>query len=151
MSLLQKKSPTPKLNDLLGGKPLLNTSIRNYYDLVLLSRTGISKASAESVISFTGMSKKSFVKDILNLSVKTLERKQDNDKLDKRTSSLVIEVARVLEHTYEVFNDKEQVKRWLSKPNKALHGNTPLSLFSTLTGISMVQDVLTRIEEGVYS
>ncbi|SDM36518.1 type II RES/Xre toxin-antitoxin system antitoxin [Pedobacter antarcticus] len=147
----KKKIRTPGISDLLGGALSLGISIKNYYDLILLSRTGISKASAESVISFTGMSKKRFVEDILNLSIKTLERKQADDKLDKRTSSLVIEVARVLEHTYQVFDDKEKVQRWLSKPNNALHGETPLSLFSTPTGIGMVEDVLTRIEEGVYS
>lgn len=151
MDLLQKKIQPPGLSDLLGGKLLLNASIKNYYDLILLSRVGISKASAESVISFTGMSKKNFVEDVLNLSIKTLERKQDSDKLDKRTSSLVIEVARVLEHTYRVFIDKEKVQRWLSKPNNALHGESPIFLFSTPTGIGMVEDVLTRIEEGVYS
>jgi len=141
----------PQFSDLLGGKPLFDTSINNSYDLILLSRTGITKASAESVISFTGMSKKSFAEDILNISIKTLERKQDDEKLDKRTSSLVIEVARVLEHTYQVFTDREKVLGWLSKPNKALHGESPLSLFSIPTGIGMVEDVLTRIEEGVYS
>ncbi|MFD2633946.1 type II RES/Xre toxin-antitoxin system antitoxin [Pedobacter mendelii] len=100
---------------------------------------------------FYGNVQKSFVEDILNLSIKTLERKQADDKLDIRTSSMVIEVARVLEHTYQVFDDKEKVQRWLSKPNNALHGETPLSLFSTPTGIGMIEDVLTRIEEGVYS
>lgn len=151
MNLLNEKIQAPGISELLGGSRLLNASIKNYYDLIILSRAGISKASAESVISYTGMSKKTFVEDILNLSIKTLERKQGDDKLDKRTSSLVIEVARVLEHTYQVFADKEKVHRWLSKPNNALHGESPLSLFSTPTGIGMVEDVLTRIEEGVYS
>jgi len=151
MNLIHEKIYKPRISDLLGGALALAIPIKNYYDLILLSRAGISKASAESVISFTGMSKKSFVEDILNLSIKTLERKQADDKLDIRTSSLVIEVARVLEHTYQVFDDKEKVQRWLSKPNKALHGETPLSLFSTPTGIGMIEDVLTRIEEGVYS
>lgn len=141
----------PDFNDLLGGKLLFDSSINNNYDLILLSRSGITKASAESVISFTGMSKKSFAEDILNISIKTLERKHDDEKLDKRTSSLVIEVARVLEHTYQVFTEREKVLSWLSKPNKALHGESPLSLFSIPTGIGMVEDVLTRIEEGVYS
>jgi putative toxin-antitoxin system antitoxin component (TIGR02293 family) len=151
MNLIHEKIYKPRISDLLGGALSLAIPIKNYYDLILLSRAGISKASAESVISFTGMSKKSFVEDILNLSIKTLERKQADDKLDIRTSSLVIEVARVLEHTYQVFDGKEKVQRWLSKPNNALHGETPLSLFSTPTGIGMIEDVLTRIEEGVYS
>ena len=151
MELLQKNTSQWRFSDFLGGEVLLNVSINSYYDLILLSRAGISKASAESLISFTGMSKKNFVEDILNISIKTLERKQDDDKLDKRTSSLVIEVARVLEHTYRVFSDKDKAQKWLSKPNQALHGESPLSLFSTPTGLGMVDDVLTRIEEGVYS
>lgn len=151
MNLIHEKIYKPAISDLLGGALSLAIPIKNYYDLILLSRAGVSKASAESVISFTGMSKKRFVEDILNLSIKTLERKQADDKLDIRTSSLIIEVARVLEHTYKVFDDKEKVQRWLSKPNNALHGETPLSLFSTPTGIGMIEDVLTRIEEGVYS
>jgi putative toxin-antitoxin system antitoxin component (TIGR02293 family) len=151
MDTIQKDTDALSLTDFLGGKLLLNSSISNNYDLIILSREGISKASAESLIGFTGMSKKSFVESILNMSIKTLERKQDNDKLDRTASSLIIEVARVLEHAYRVFDEKEKVKRWLSKPSKSLHGESPLSLFSTLTGIGMVEDVLTRIEEGVYS
>jgi putative toxin-antitoxin system antitoxin component (TIGR02293 family) len=151
MDTIQKDTDALSLTDFLGGKLLLNSSISNNYDLIILSREGISKASAESLIGFTGMSKKSFVESILNMSIKTLERKQDNDKLDRTASSLIIEVARVLEHAYRVFDEIEKVKRWLSKPSKSLHGESPLSLFSTLTGIGMVEDVLTRIEEGVYS
>jgi len=151
MDTTHKNTTSMSISDFLGGQVLLNATINNYYDLILLSRVGVSKASAESLISFTGMSKKNFVEDILSMSIKTLERKQANDKLDKRASSLVIEVARVLEHAYRVFNEKEKVKRWLAKPSKSLHGESPLSLFSTPTGIGMVEDVLTRIEEGVYS
>ncbi|TDO19329.1 type II RES/Xre toxin-antitoxin system antitoxin [Pedobacter duraquae] len=147
MELDHKNKQIPSFSDFLGGKLLF----KNYYDLILLSKTGLSKASAESVISFTGMTKKNFVEDILNISIKTYQRKQDDEKLGKITSSLVIEIAKALQHSYKVFNDKEKVQRWLSKPNKALHGESPLSLFSTPTGISMVQDILTRIEEGAHS
>ncbi|WP_316738489.1 MbcA/ParS/Xre antitoxin family protein [Pedobacter aquatilis] len=141
----------PDLHDILGGNQLNQDNFKSYYDLVLLSIAGVSKATAESVISFSGMTKKNFVEDVLNLSIKTLERKKSEDKLDKRSSSIIIEVAKVLEHTYQVFDHKEKVERWLSKPNKALHGNPPLALLSTPTGIGMVEDVLYRIEEGVYS
>jgi putative toxin-antitoxin system antitoxin component (TIGR02293 family) len=90
-------------------------------------------------------------KKIHTLGINELLGGEDDDKLDERTSSLVIEVAKVLEYTYQVFHTKEKVQSWLSKPNKALHGETPLSLFATPTGIGMVVGVLIRIEEGVYS
>jgi putative toxin-antitoxin system antitoxin component (TIGR02293 family) len=151
MNTIRKTTDQLSFSDLLGGQRLLNVSISNYYDLVILSRVGISKASAESLIGFTGMSKKNFLEDILNMSIKTFERKRNTDKLDRIASSLLIEIARVLTHVYLVFFDEKTVKRWLSKPSKSLHGESPLSLFSTPTGIGMVEDVLTRIEEGVYS
>lgn len=48
--------------------------------------------------------------DILSLSVKTLERKDKNTLLDKRTSSHVLEIAKVMQHGYAVFEDEEKVK-----------------------------------------
>ncbi len=151
MKTLEKSRYPKTVVDILGGTRSTGNPIRNVYDFVLLARDGLAKSSVESVISFTGMSKRRFAEDILFMSVRTLERKQADDKFDQKTSSSVIEVAKVLAHAYVVFNDKEKVESWLSNPNKALHGNSPLSLFSTPTGIAMVEDVLTRIEEGVYS
>jgi len=147
-----KSSETsPEIRDLLGKELLGDLPIKNNYDLVLLARSGVSRAVAESVISYTGISKKKFVEEVMNLSIKTIERKQPDEKLDQRSSSLVIEVARLLEHAYRIFEDKGKVTRWLSKPNSALHNDTPLELFSTPTGLGMVDDVLTRMEEGIYT
>ncbi len=57
----------------------------------------------------------------------------------------------VLEHADRVFEDKEKVKHWMNKENRALNGKKPVQLLDTLTGINMVNDVLGRVEEGVYS
>ena len=88
---------------------------------------------------------------ILNISIKTMERKNPTDKLDEKTSSHALEVARVMQHTYEVFEEEEKAKSWLNRENRALNGVKPVELLNTLTGINMVNDILTRIEEGVYS
>jgi putative toxin-antitoxin system antitoxin component (TIGR02293 family) len=136
---------------LLGGKAILKKAIRSNFDLIALSDNGLTKASLESLIGHLGVSKKSFLEDILDLSIKTLERKKSTEKLDRRTSSHVIDIAKVVEHAFGVFEDKEKVKRWLTKPNAALNNMKPFDLFSTSTGIGMVNDILGRIEEGVYS
>ena len=80
-----------------------------------------------------------------------MERKGPKEKLDRRTSSHALEIAKLLQHAFEVFEDEEKVKRWINKEHKALNGMKPVILFSTLTGINMVNDILGRIEEGVYS
>lgn len=85
------------------------------------------------------------------MSVKTLERKKDDERLGRHISSHIIEIAKVVHHAFEVFEDEEKVRGWLAMPNRSLNGMRPLEFFHVLTGLNMVDDVLGRIEEGVYS
>ena len=136
---------------LLGGKNIVTKPIRSEFDLITLSNEGITKASLDALIGHLGISKKAFSENILDVSVKTLERKKSTDRLDKRTSSHVIEIAKVAEHAFEVFGDEEKVKRWLNAPNRALNGIKPIDLFYLPTGLGMVDDILGRIEHGIFS
>lgn len=135
----------------LGGSGNFDRDIRTDFDIIKAGLTGITKASIDELTHYVGVSKKSMAEDILNISVKTLERKDPKDKLDKRTSSHALEIAKVMQHAFEIFEDEEKVRQWLNRANKALNNLRPVQLLSTLTGINMVNDILTRIEEGVYS
>ena len=137
--------------DWLGGKRLMKNPIRSDFDLIITGAEGIPKSSVDELAGYLGVSRKSMAEDILDLSIKTLERKAPTDKLDKRTSSHALEIAKLMQHAYEVFEDEEKIKRWINKENKALNGMKPIQLFDTLTGLNMVNDILGRIEEGVYS
>jgi len=139
------------LINLLGGKKLISRPLNSVFDLIELSNQGLTKASVESLISHMGMTRKNFAEDILHLSVKTLERKKSEDKLDKYASSHVIEIAKVVEHAFEVFEEENKVQRWLNTPNNALNQMKPLDLFYLPTGLAMVDNILGRIEEGVYT
>ena len=135
----------------LGGKSIVTQPVRSEFDIISLSNEGITKASLEVLIGYLGISKKAFSENILDASVKTLERKKAIDKLDKHTSSIVIEIAKVLDHAVDVFGNEEKVKRWLNMPNRALNNIKPVELFYLPTGLKMVNDVLGRIEEGIFS
>ncbi len=58
---------------------------------------------------------------------------------------------RLFEHARAVFDDDEAAGHWLSTPNPALSGHAPLSLLATDAGARRVDDVLTRLEFGVYA
>jgi putative toxin-antitoxin system antitoxin component (TIGR02293 family) len=135
----------------LGGSARIDHHIRTDFDIIKAGMEGITKSSVDELTVHIGVSRKIMAEDILNLSVKTLERKKPEDKLDKRTSSHALEIARVMQHSFKVFEDEEKIRHWLNRDNKALNGLKPVQLLSTLTGINMVNDILTRIEEGVYS
>lgn len=154
MQTLEKeltKAEAVSLINLLGGKNLIETPLLSGFDMIALSHEGITKASLEALIAHIGISKKAFIENILNLSVKTIERKKGDDKLDRHTSSQIIEIAKVVEHAFSVFEEERKVQRWLSMPNHALNNLKPLDLFDMPTGLLMVDQVLGRIEEGVFS
>jgi hypothetical protein len=74
MAVVEKKKSMNNLVYLLGGTDLIREKIKSAFDLITLSNKGIRKASLDALVGHMGMTKKSFAEDILNLSVKTLER-----------------------------------------------------------------------------
>jgi putative toxin-antitoxin system antitoxin component (TIGR02293 family) len=135
----------------LGFDGKRHLALLSDFDIINAGNRGISKASIDALTAHIGISKKTMAESILDLSVKTLERKENNEKLDKRTSSHVLEIARIMHHAYQVFEDEEKARQWINTENRALSNMKPVQLFDTLTGLNMVNDVLIRIEEGVYS
>lgn len=58
---------------------------------------------------------------------------------------------RILAETSDVLGSEEKASHWLHAPNQALGGKTPLSLIDTDVGARQVEEVLGRIEQGVFS
>ena len=133
------------------GMALSTGRKRSDFDYIRVGQRGIPKGSIDHLAQRIGMSRKNLAEKVFAISVKTLERKSPKTKLDKKISSHAVEIAKVLEHASEVFGDNEKVKDWINRENKALNNMKPVDLFDTLTGLNMVNDILGRIEEGVYS
>jgi putative toxin-antitoxin system antitoxin component (TIGR02293 family) len=125
--------------------------IASYLDYIKLSNTGITKASVNTLADYLGVSRKYISENILDLSVKTMERKEDGERLSRKISSHALEIAKLLQHAYHVFRNEDKLKRWLNRENRALNNMKPVELLDTLSGLVLVDDVLGRIEEGVYT
>ena len=136
--------------ELLGGKlfsPTMPVTALEFYDVV---NSGIPKLSVDILaevmeIPMTRMA------HLLNLSYKTLTRKNRKDLLDPVVSSHTYEMSNVIAKGLEVFEDGDKLNRWLHKENRALKGKKPFDLLNTPTGIKLVIQALGRLEEGVYS
>ncbi len=50
----------------------------------------------------------------------------------------------------EVFGSREKALRWLKTPVRSLGNQPPLSLLDTPEGIDRVNDVLGRVEHGIW-
>ena len=66
-------------------------------------------------------------------------------------SDRLLRASRVFDHARAVFDNDQDAVAWFSTPSHALSGETPLSLMDTDAGVHQVDDVLTRIEFGVYA
>lgn len=84
------------------------------------------------------------------LTSHNLSRLQVEDKLEATESARLIRIARVLAHAEDVFGSTDKARDWLASKNRALAGQKPLQLLDTDAGTQEVEDVLGRIEHGIF-
>lgn len=135
---------------ILGGKKFMPKEPVSVYDFLIASNKGITKQSVVNLADIMDIPMKD-IAILLNVSYKTLGRKRKTDILDSLVSSLSIEIANTIANGLSVFEDADKLNRWLQKENRSLHGQRPIELLNTPTGIKMVNRVLNRIEEGIYT
>jgi putative toxin-antitoxin system antitoxin component (TIGR02293 family) len=88
---------------------------------------------------------------ILGISKATLHRRRDEGRLDAFESDRVVRFARLLGRAVEVLESEEAARQWLASPQIGLGGETPLVYAESEVGAREVEDLLGRIEHGVYS
>lgn len=88
----------------------------------------------------------------IGISQRTLTRRKIEKKLSKFESDRLVSIARLLEQAAELFdNDKAKTVSWLNAPNRGLGGRTPLQMAQTETGCREVENLIGRLENGVFS
>jgi putative toxin-antitoxin system antitoxin component (TIGR02293 family) len=89
--------------------------------------------------------------EIVGLAPTTLSRRKRSGTLTAAEGEHVLRVAALLERATELFEREDDAADWLSTNNAALGGGTPLALADTELGAREVEDLLGRLEHGVYS
>jgi putative toxin-antitoxin system antitoxin component (TIGR02293 family) len=88
----------------------------------------------------------------VNISEKTiLRRVAARGKLKPDESERVARLMRVYVRAVEVLADEDKAKGWLARPLRVLGGKTPLSLMASEQGAREVEQVLGRLENGVFA
>ena len=148
------KGPEKQRRSLLsylgGAKNVGVKQIDNALDLIHLTRTGIAKQALSVLSQKTSLSIKEIAQAI-HISERTLQRYNNDRKLDKATTEKVIELAKLYQHGVEVFGSQEKFNGWMRHPSIYFGGKLPVELLDTTTGISLIHDELTRIEYGVFA
>lgn len=114
------------------------------------ARKGITIKEFTSLAATMGLTQ-SDMSMILNVSLRTLQRYSDLYLLDADASSKVLQLKALNERGIEVFNDQLSFNKWLKSPVRELKGGTPLSFLDTSLGFHILDQILGRIEHGIFA
>ena len=87
----------------------------------------------------------------LGISKATLHRRKAQGRLGREESDRVLRYARLMGKAIEVFESEENARRWPTSAQFGLGGAVPLDYADTEIGAREIEDLLGRIEHGVYS
>ncbi len=87
----------------------------------------------------------------LGISKATLQRRKIEGRLDAMESERVLRFARLMGKAINVFGSEDNAREWLNKAQFGLGGAVPLDYAETEIGAREVENLLGRIEYGVYS
>lgn len=105
----------------------------------LLELKAALDVSAEQMAALAGMSRATF------------NRRRPSTRLTPVESDRVIRFARLMALAVEVMGTPEHARQWLKRPQQGLANNIPLDYALTEVGAREVEDLLLRIEHGVYT
>jgi putative toxin-antitoxin system antitoxin component (TIGR02293 family) len=88
---------------------------------------------------------------ILKIPLSTLARRKKSGQLSFEESERVFRIARLYDKAVEVFKQPEFGRKWLKEPAWALGDVAPLDYADTELGAKEVEDLLGRIEHGVFT
>ena len=89
---------------------------------------------------------------ILLIPQRTLDRRLANkSKLKLDEGERALRIMRLVARATDVFEDATEAATWFNEPLTELGGSCPLALCSTEAGAREVEQILGRIEHGVFS
>ena len=91
------------------------------------------------------------IASVLGMSRATLHRRKLQGKIDREESEKLVRYRSLLKKAEEVFGDAENAREWLTHPQRGLGNAVPLEFAKSELGAGEVENLLGRIEYGVYS
>lgn len=88
---------------------------------------------------------------VLCIPDRTLARRRKEGRLHADESDRLLRIGLLFETASRVLGGRDQAQQWLKTPKKALGGKIPLEYADTEIGAREVEDLLGRIEHGVFS
>jgi putative toxin-antitoxin system antitoxin component (TIGR02293 family) len=135
--------PTISISEYIGVAP------KSEFDLAEIVENGLPTDSLgllkEKGLSFSEISE-------IVISPRTLKhRRARRERLSHAETDRMVRVARIVSLAENVFGDRAKALLWLRTADDRMGGRSPLSMLPTDAGGRLIESMLWRIDEGVYS
>ena len=88
---------------------------------------------------------------VFGIPPRTVARRKEARQLNPQESDRLYRVARTVSQAVEVLGSIDKARVWLKTPNRALGCEMPLDLLDTDIGTREVEEVLLRLNYGIFS
>ena len=144
-----QSEPYGQLITILGGPKTIKSKVNNEIDLINLARKGLPKKTLISLSKKLNISMEHLSK-LLNISIRTLQRKKATDHLSIHVSEQILAIAEVVIRGTDVLGSEQALETWLHTELASLSYQKPIDIMDTTFGTQLLLRILGRIEHGVY-
>lgn len=139
--------------ELLGGHKVFSHAPENLLDVHRWVSHGIPSISITHLALAVEPLSSHTLSEALGVSLRTLHRKKGapGDTLSVAQGGRTFKFAEVVAKATVVLGSRETAVQWLTSPAIGLDQQKPIDLLATPVGTQLVEELLDRIEHGVYA
>ena len=139
--------------DLLGGPKVVGKYPADSLAAHEMLERGLPNTAIKHLLEgMTTLAEKS-IESAIGMSVRTRQRREKHptELLNQDQSGRTWKFAEILTRTTSIFGSRHAAEQWLAQPAIGLDRRRPIDLLTTPAGVELVEDLLGRIEYGVYT
>ena len=142
---------TEHVAEILGGARVLGSRMKSSEDWMDIIEAGLPAAAMEALKERVGLDDPSMA-TTLGISIRTLARvRASQGLLDSVVSDRLYRLARLVAIARVVLEYDDRAVQWLTQSQPGLGNRRPIDMAKSEPGAREVENLLMRIEHGVYS
>lgn len=120
------------------------------FSVMANAKRGVTKSRLVKLADYMGVTLADLC-SLLNISIRTVQRYSDSEKLDTHLSEHILLLERLYKKGQQgMFTSPAGFNEWMKKPNIAFANMRPIDMADTYTGIETIYNKLHQMEHGIY-
>lgn len=119
-------------------------------ELIARARAGLPPDAFERFLALTGVPRDELAAAIGTTNRTVARRKEAGRPLDPAASERLVRLAQLYRQAADLLGSDALAKQWMRTPRSAFAGATPFAMAKGELGAREVEDLLLRVERGVF-